>query len=203
MRSINCDNSRVTCGSPCASQGHVVQQWLGWDFWKGFISIANIKICSYPHLQALEVFVALNCRPLCRTTAASNIKTTRLVFFVTFSLFYSHHSNPCCNHHFVSVCNWCIESWCVLDNIQSVTVMLVVIPGNIHANCTGPGTWSWSSSDNHTSWEALDNQNHTSWHHGKLQLSLRVIAASSMFKFTFSNLIYVWQKRIMCMECVP
>ena len=68
---------------------------------------------------------------------------------------------------YLSVTDVSRARWCVLDNIQCVTV-LVVIPGNIHdANCTGGchvwHLWPCSSSDNHTAWEAPDNQNHTSW----------------------------------------
>ena len=87
----------------------------------------------------------MSCRPVCRKTAASNIKTTKLVFFVTFSSGSAHHSllssyvtlNTITVIFYLSVTDVSRTLRCVLDNIQSVTV-LVVIPGNIHdANCTG------------------------------------------------------------------
>ena len=145
-------------------------------------------LCSYPHLQALEVFLVLNCRPVCRKTAASNIKTTKLVFFVTFSSVSAHHSLlssyvtliAITVIFYLSVTDVSRMLSCVLDNIQCVTV-LVVIPGNIHhANCTGGLP---CLAPDHT--PALIITRHGRLriikitHHGKLQLLLRVIAASS------------------------
>ena len=103
----------------------------------------KVSVC-YPHLQALEVFVALNCRPLCRPTAASNIKTTKIFFFVTSSLFYPHHFLCKLNTTTLDLVTITILY------LSETDVYLVCFgqhpechchPGNIHtANCTGAGT---------------------------------------------------------------
>ena len=155
----------------------------------------------YPHLQALVVFVALNCRPLCRTTAASNIKTTKLVFFVTFSSFYSRHSNPWCNHHFVSGSVTDVSRAGVFWTTSSVSLWCwwssrVIFMQTVQDLAPDPDPALIIR-------EALDNQNHTSWHHGKLQFAPRVIAASSMYTNSHSRTWFMFDKSVMCMECVP
>ena len=111
---------------------------------------------------------------------------------------------------YLSVTDVSRARWCVLDNIQCVTV-LVVIPGNIHdANCTGGLP---CLAPDHA--PALIITRHGRLriikitHHGKLQLLLRVIAASSdpsltpIHKFPSPpyvpaalNLIYVSDKSV-------
>ena len=89
------------------------------------------------HLQALGVFVALNCRPLCRITAASNIKTTKIFFFVTSSLLYSHVFLCMLDLITITILYLSETDVGVFWTTSRVSLMLV-IPGNIHAaNCTG------------------------------------------------------------------
>ena len=89
--------------------------------------------------------------------------------------------------------------------------LVIFMMQTVQGGCLVSGTWPYSSSDNHTLHGRLRIIKIT--HHGKLQLLLRVIAASSdpsltpIHKFPSPpyvpaalNLIYVSDKSVICMK---